>query len=145
MKNLQLILTVVCILFAGYSYSQNNSVENKNFNINENSKYLGKYDYKKITLHDSSIIYDCFEIYEKNGKLLCSRDCKNFYGMVAGVNLNKKQYVNHFDCEVVKVDESAQKITIKFLDREYTYKFTKNKNGKFVITIIENALVYEKR
>src|ERR1035437_1339750 len=138
MKHLNLILVVASLLISGgYCFSQKKSVQTNTVPI----KYIGKYNLKKLTTQNNTIVYDCFEIYEKNGKILCNRDLKNAFPLTAGSNVTK-QSVNHFDCEILSVDEKSQKITIKFLDKEYDYKFIKNKNGNFEIVVVENALVY---
>lgn len=140
MKHLNLILVIASLLISGYCFSQKKSVQTNTVPI----KYVGKYNLKKLSTQNNTILYDCFEIYEKDGKILCNRDLKNVFPLTAEVNVDK-QLVKHFDCEVLKIDEKSQKITIKFLNKEYDYKFIKNKNGNFEIVIVENALVYEKK
>lgn len=146
MKHLNLILAIMFSMFYGYFYSQNKSAQTNDVTAsnskNNNSKYVGKYNIINLGPNDSCIVYDYFDIYEKNGKLHCIRYTEDYYFMAS---VAKKNIAHKYECEVVKIDEINKKIIIKFLDREYFYKFTKNKAGNFEIIIVNNALVYEKK
>lgn len=148
MKSINLFLTLVCILIFGNFYSQSLSSQSNTVSVikfnNENSKFIGKYHLRKIAKSDTTIIYDYIEIFEKNGQLLCKRDMEhNFYEADAKV-LNKK-FNRHDDCQLVKIDEQNKTIIIKYINKEYVYKFLKNSSNNYEIIIVDKALVYEKK
>jgi len=147
MKNLT--LTTIMLFAFCLCYSQNktniksvtsNTVQVSK-NLKGNSQYVGRYNLKNA---DSLILFDYFNISEKNGKLYCVRESKIVF---TEANTNKeKNNSNHFDCEVVYADIVKEKISFKFNNKTYSYKFKTNSNThRCEIIIIENALVYEKR
>ena len=146
MKRFSLILIIMFTMCSGYFYSQNKSVQTNTVPASKSkidvSKYVGRYNLLKLGPNDSCIVYDYFDLYEKNGKLQCTRYTKDYYFKAS---VTKKNLANKYECEIIKIDEENQKIIIKFFDREYTYKFLKNKIGNYEIIIVNNALVYEKK
>lgn len=131
MKNL--FLTSFFVFLICICQSQNKS--------NDYSKYIGKYHLKGA---DSVVVYDYIDIFEKNGKLYCSRESKFSY--LEASTKKPKNTTNHFDCEIIYINLDKQKISFKFLDVIYNYKFRINSHTKkSEIIIVDSALVYEKR
>jgi len=110
-------------------------------NSKDNSKYVGRYYLKNA---DSLILYDYFDISEDNGKFYCVRESKVIF--VEAVTKKVKNTTNHFDCEVSYINIDEEKISFKFNNDIYSYKFKISPNlHRYEIIIIDNALVYEKR
>jgi len=148
MKLTKLFFTILSIILCcGYLKSQNSVTSHTVPAVkssNQNLKFIGKYNLQKISKSDTLIVYDYIEIFEKGGQLLCRRDIEhNFYS--AELKVMHKKYNRHFDCQLVKIDEKNKTIVIKYIDREYVYKFIKNKNNNYEIIIVDKALVYEKK
>jgi hypothetical protein len=168
MKNL--ILTTVMMFAFCFCYSQNktniksattntipvlspNTYSNEAFksikespklaikDYKDNSKYVGRYHLKNA---DSLISYDYFDIKENDGKFYCVRESKVIF---LEAKTNKiKNTSNHFDCEVPYINIEEGKISFKFNDNTYNYKFRISPYvHRYEIVIIENALIYEKR
>jgi len=110
-------------------------------NLKDNSQYVGRYYLKNA---DSLISYDYFDISEDNGKFYCVRESKVIF--VEAATKKVKNTTNHFDCEVSYININEEKISFKFNNNVYSYKFKISpKLHRYEIIIIENALVYEKR
>lgn len=152
MKNLILTSIFVFLICTCQSQVKSNtpSVQSKN----DYSKYVGRYHLKNA---DSLILYDYFDIKEKNGNLYCIRESKvksiestanivNNVITLKPTNNKTKSVINHFDCEVPYVNISEEKISFKFNEKIYSYKFRISPYLKrYEIVIIDDALVYEKR
>jgi len=150
MKTLTNLITITLLLITSCCFSQQESTDVKTPPIQsiqvkqlpkDYSKFLGKYFLRIPSRADSVFIFDRFNIYEKNGQLLCSRDSKT--RTLKSGNIVSKEKTFHCECELTFINEAEEKIGVKFLNKNYSYKFVKNSKGHYEIIMINSSMVYE--
>ena len=131
---LKIVISFIFILLVfKSSFSQNEKGDLLN--------YVGTY-YFIQPAGDKIIKYDYITLYEKKGKVYCSRDFSFNEGVMEGVYNTKP---THQDYEVLSLDLKKGVIVLKYLKNKCEYKINTNCKGQTELIIRKGVLVYERR